>query len=302
MKKPVKQTVDYDDGTQDVLLYTPPLEGIHAYALHDPDCDVFFRRRNAQGKWGYNVPRMLTSDTDRLSNWDGFPEMVPFNPREGVRMTEQIQWWWMAQLVWSKYRIDIFEKDLFSGRVFTVKEQFHLRLTRVQQDYMKEAWRQLTRDDTAFMNGSGTNAKGDPTGKCYINNTGGSSLPRLWENGCGGSTYKVAYQQVLPEMTVIKLRTLKPSEHHIWKTWKFDDPLHRCYFTYAVNSTPFLVGTRDTYTETGPWKVDPMHMLGGTHVPVPLMNDNGIVYVDRNRADVIYDMREYRNPYETKRR
>lgn len=297
MKTPVKQDVHYDDGTVDTLYYKKPFEGIYAYALHDFECDEFFRPRNAKGEWGYNVPRSLLEDKDKLKNWNGYPEMVPFKPRNGVKLTETIQYWWAAQLVWSKYRISIFPYRNSSGHLFTVKELFHTKLTKTQQEYIANAFYKLTADQTAFTNGSGTNDRNEPTGRCFLTNTGGPDLPILWENGCGGNTYKVGYKEVNSEMEYIELVTLKASEYSTWCTWKYDDPEHRWAFTYATNETPFLVGTINTLTNKGPWKVDAMHFLDGADVIVPLISNEGHVFVKASRVEIIRELYKYRRPY-----
>jgi hypothetical protein len=300
-RQPVKHITYYDEGSQVEMTYRAPLSGMYAYALYDYHTVKYFRPKDARGNWGYSVPRMLQDDRDHLPNDDGFPHTVPFSPRDGVRLTEKIQWFMVAQLTWSKYRIDILEKDI-DGRSIPVKSQFYQRLTRLQQDFIKAAWKKLTRDDTAFTNHSGTwNKKtGEATGIDFINETGaGLSYPRLWELGCGGSTYLINQKEIPAGATSIELKALRVKDYHIWRSWKFTDPRYRCFFTFATNITPYLVGTRDTFTEVGPWRVNQMDMLLGPDVILPVLteNESGVVTVAADRVKIISQMYDYPYPY-----
>lgn len=299
MKQVLRQDVHLSNGTVIQTYPEQTLPGLYAYIKHDQETSFYYRPRDARGNWGYNVPRMLVSDRDHLDNTDGFPEAVPMSPRDGIRLTEELQWFIVGQFCWSRYWIDILEKELPGGRVVTVKEQFHSKLNRTQQDFLKEAFRQCFRDDTAFSNHSGIFNKktGEWTGKSFIHDTGGPDLPRMWELSCGGSTHKVASTTVTEDMEFIELVALKPSDYRTFRQHKFDDPRYRHEFFFAVNSTPFKVGTRDTLTNTPPWKADEMHFLGGAHVPLPFMSIHGKVKVARVRVQTLRDMREFRYPY-----
>lgn len=294
----VQQDVYFDNGTMVQTFPERTLPGIFAYMKHDQETAFYFRKRDARGNWGYNVPRMLQSDTDHLPNDKGFPEMVPMRPRDGIRLTEELQWFIVAGFCWSRYRIDIYEYDA-AGRTVTVKEQFYRKLHMVQQDYLKEAFRQCFRDDTAFSNHSGIYNKktGEWTGKSFIHDKGGPGLARMWELSCGGSTHMVATSDVPDDMEYIPLLALKPTDYKIWRRYKFDDPNVRHFFFYATNTTPYKVGTRDTLTNIGPWKAYEMHFLDGAHVPLPFMSNTGRVEVQRIRVEILRDMREFRYPY-----
>lgn len=304
MKRVTSQIIYYNDETQEEVFYKSPLEGVYAYMKHDQETEFYFRKRNAAGDYGFPVPRSLESDTDHLSNWDGFPEMVPMRPRDGIQLTEQIQWFIVAQWAWSKWKVDILETEIpipgtSQMRVWTVKEQFRHKLNQIQQEYLKEAFRQCFRDDTAFSNHSGiwNKREGDWTGKSYIHDTGGPSLARMWELSCGGSTHKVNSKEVRPDMEYIELMALRPGEYKTWRRYRYDDPKVRHFFFFAVNSTPFAVGTRNTLTKRPPWKADEMHFLGGADVPLPFMSNTGKVEVMASRVEILRDMREFRYPY-----
>ena len=92
-----------------------------------------------------------------------------------------------------------------------------------------------------------------------------------------------------------KVKTLRTSDYEEWKNWTFLD--HPQFFTLATNATPFLAGTKDTVTMTGPWKVDPMHYLDGKHVPGPIISDAGHVFVEPNRVRMLSPQEPTPNPY-----
>lgn len=243
----------------------PP--GVFAFVLHDYQTSEYFRN-----DWNYSVPRGLFADNDKLKNDQGWPEMVPFEPRVGVKLTEPLQWFWFKQLILSYYG----HPDIN-------------RLSSAQKEFIKEAWRGLTKGHTAFCNGKGTDTCWD-----FIRDVNeGGELPILWENTCGGSL--VELYSTAPYAKGYKVKTLKTADYGIWKDWTFLD--HPQFFTFATNATPFLVGTKDTFTKTGPWKVDPMHYLGGKHVPVPIISNAGYVYVKTNRARILRAEEPTPRPY-----
>lgn len=253
-----------------------PATGVYGFLLHDFQTTHYFRPKDASGNWGYSVPRGLLEDKDKLDNDKGWPQMVPGDPRLGVRLTENLQWFWVLQLVLSKYGIDI----------EPTRASFEAKLSKAQRDYIGNAWRKLTRDDTAFTNGSGTWSKqtGENTGVDFINRIGmDKPLPRLWENGCGGTVVEL-YART-PERQGYKAKTLKPSEFAAWRNWNFRT--HRSRFVIATNSTPYLVGTREEITLVGPWRVNGMHFLDGSDVVLPLMSESGYVYFRANRVQIL---------------
>lgn len=239
------------------LLPRPP--GVFAFVLHDFQTSEYFRE-----DWNYSVPRGLLEDKDKLKNDKGWPEMVPTSPRIGVKLTERLQRFWFNQLMLS----------YFGHTDFSL-------LSPTQKEFITEAWRGLTKGHTAFCNGRGTDTCWD-----YIRGVNeGAELPILFENTCGGNL--VELYSATPSTKGYKVKTLKTSEYELWKDWTFLD--HRERFTLATNATPFLVGTKDTLTNTGPWKVDPMHYLGGKHVPVPLISEAGYVFIKANRLRILHE-------------
>jgi hypothetical protein len=282
MRHVVRQELFYNDNSVQNILAERLVEGMFVFMKHDFQTSFYYR----QG-WGRSVPRMLQSDSDHLTNDDGFPQMVPGKPRIGVRMDYGIQWFIVKQFVLSRYGI------MLTG---DIERGFKSVLSTTQQTFIKEAFRQAFRDDTAFTNHSGIyNKRTGWSGKSFIHNTGGPSLPRIWENSCGGSTHRVNQKLITDDMDWIEVATLDPAKFHEWREYNFID--NREYFVFATNSTPYLVGTRNTLTKTGPWKVDPMHMLGGAHVPLPLMSAGGKLQFERRRVEIMYNMTEFRTPY-----
>lgn len=249
-------------GVPNPLPPRPPLRrppGIFAFVLHDYQTDEFFR-----SDWNYSVPRGLLEDKDKLKNDRGWPEMVPLRPRVGVKLTEELQWFWFKQLILSYYGHSDFN-----------------RLSAAQKEFIREAWRGLTKGHTAFCNGKGTDTCWD-----YIRDVNrNAELPVLWENTCGGSV--VELHSAEPYSKGYKVKMLKTSDYELWKDWTFLD--HRERFTLGTNATPYLVRTKDTFTKTGPWKVDPMHYLDGKDVPVPLISDAGHVFIETNRVRILHD-------------
>lgn len=253
------------------MLPPPPFgrrpSGIFAYALHDFETREYFRR-----DWGYAVPRGLFEDKDKLKNRLGWPEMVPFEPREGVKLTEELQRFWFKQLILSRYGHTLFDQ-----------------LTAEQKDYIVNAWRGLTKGHTAFCNGRGTDSCRD-----YIRNVNkGKQLPILWENTCGGNTIELNSTAVYAKGH--KVKTLRTSDYETWKDWTFLD--HPQFFTFGTNATPYKSGTEDTFTKAGPWKVNPMHYLDGNHVPVPIISDAGHVFVEPDRVRILDVSEATPSPY-----
>jgi len=250
-------------GVPNPLPPRPPLRrpsGIFAFVLHDYQTSEYFRQ-----DWNTSVPRGLFDDTDRLKNERGWPEMVPLQPRVGVKLTERLQWFWFKQLILSYYGHSDFN-----------------RLSAAQKEFIREAWRGLTKGHTAFCNRRGTDTCWD-----YINGVNeGAELPILFENTCGGTVVELHSAEPHPKKGY-KVKTLKASDFELWQDWTFLD--HRERFTLGTNATPYLVRTKDTFTKTGPWKVDQMHYLGGKDVPVPLISDAGHVFIQTNRVRILHD-------------
>ena len=105
----------------------------------------------------------------------------------------------------------------------------------------------------------------------------------LWENTCGGTTVQLNSEHIFAKG--YEVRTLRLSDYEKWKNWTFLD--HPQFFTFGTNATPFQAGTKDTFTTKGPWKVDPMHYLGGKHIPVPILSKAGHVFVEPNRVRIL---------------
>ncbi|MCI0551878.1 MAG: hypothetical protein L0287_13060, partial [Anaerolineae bacterium] len=103
------------------------------------------------------------------------------------------------------------------------------------------------------------------------------------ENSSGGSLIELYSNHLYAKG--FRVKTLKTSDYATWKDWTFRD--HPQFFTFATNATPYLVGTKDTFTMTGPWKVDPMHYLVGKHVPVPIISDFGYVFIKTHRVRIL---------------
>jgi hypothetical protein len=259
------------DGVAHPLPWQPPLvgrgPGVFAYVLHDYETEEFFRK-----DWGYPVPRGLLKDNDKLKNDNGWPEMVPFEPRVGVKLTRDLQWFWFRQLVLSYFG----HTDMGSLRPD-------------QMDFMLNAWRGITKGHTAFMNHKGTDTCWD-----YIRNVNrDEELPMLFENTCGGTTIELTSDK--PHAKGYKVRTLRTSDYETWKDWTFLD--HPQFFTFGTNATPYRSGTKDRFSTTGPWKVDPMHYLEGRHVPVPIISEKGHVFVEPNRVRILRRNEATPSPY-----
>jgi hypothetical protein len=245
----------------------PREPGVFAFVLHDYQTPAFFRK-----DLGYSVPRGLLVDDDRLKNQQGWPEMVPFNPRVGVKLTEELQWFWFRQLVLS-----------YKGHTEID------RLSAADMDFMKNAWRGITKGHTAFCNNRGTDTCRD-----FIRNVNkNEELPVLWENTCGGSLVQLHTSEKYAKG--YKVKTLRTSEYNQWKNWTFVD--HPQFFTFGTNATPFRAGTTDTYSIKGPWKVDPMHYLDGKHVPVPIISEEGHVFVEPERVRLLNPREPTPGPY-----
>lgn len=253
------------------ILPPPPFRGrpagVFAFMLHDYQTSEFFRK-----DWGYSVPRGLLEDKDGLKNTQGWPEMVPFQPRVGVKLTEELQWFWFKQLVLSYYgHTDV------------------SRLTPPEMDFLTNAWRGITKGHTAFCNNKGTDTCRD-----FIRNVNkDEELPVLWENTCGGTTVELNSDAVYSKGH--KVKTLRTSDYETWKDWTFID--HPQFFTFGTNATPYRARSTDTLSTTGPWKVDPMHYLDGKHVPVPIISKAGHVFVEPHRVRILNSWEPTPSPY-----
>lgn len=221
----------------------PP--GVFAFVLHDWQLEQFKYK-----------PRSLFSPTDSLGDDKGYPEMCPFNPRIGVKLTERLQWWWFGQL-------------RLSAGVHSA--QAGLSAPGMSIAELKNKWRGLTKGFTAFMNNKGTDEYRD-----YINKANeGADLPQLFENTCGGTTIELFNKSIYAKG--YKVKTLKTSDYVIWKGFTFRS--HPQYFTKATNATVISYG--------GKWRVDPMHYLDGADVPVPIISETGYVFIDPARVRVL---------------
>lgn len=259
----------------------PP--GVWGQALHDfesPDEwpeDPSFRPMYFRDDLGYPVPRSLANPKDRLNDAKGFPEMVPGDPRVGVKLTKRIQWFIVKLFVLSKYGILLIE-DERQGKTF--ESEFKRLLTRAQQDYIKNAWRGHTKSFTAFTNQRGTDNCID-----YINGVtnGSNELPVLWENVTGGTLLRLESLRVYRQG--YKILALKTSDYLIWRNWTPYD--HPGYFTDPTNSTPYALDGK-TLTLRGPWRADRFHYLGGS-APVwtPIMSNTGFFYIRKNRIRIL---------------
>lgn len=245
---------------------TPPAarpEGFYGVVLHDWETSVYYSTR-----FGTSVPRSLYDPRDKLENDEGYPEMCPLIPRMGVKLTEKFQWFWCKQLVLSAYGIDLIETP-----TSTLQDEFYRRLSVPQQNYIKEAWRRLTKGHTAFCNGRGTDTCWD-----YIRDVNrGAELPILFENTCGGHT--VQFVQPAPYASGYKVKMLDQLKYNLWKDWTYKS--HPQFFTFAVNSTVIRWGAY--------WRCDPFHFLDGKDVPVPLISFVGYSYIDRRRIQILKD-------------
>jgi hypothetical protein len=253
-----------------------PQTGVYGFLLHDFQT-AFYKFK----------PRGLTSGTDHLDDDKGWPQMVPGAPRLGVKLTEPLQWYWCKQLVLSKFKIHI----------DPTRASFEARLNTAQRDYIKKAWRGLTRDDTAFTNHSGTwNKKtGLNTGADYITRQGLSlQPPKLWENGCGGTVVELV-SRTPDGRGYYRAKTLKVSDFSVWSGWTFLDHPER--FVIATNATPYLVGTKDTFTRVGPWRVNGMHFIDPADVVVPLMSESGYLDFRADRVRVLEPGSVWPEPY-----
>ena len=241
--------------------------GVFAFVLHDFQTDYYFRK-----DWGYSVPRGMFEDRGPLKNDQGWPEMVPFEPRVGVKLTEELQWFWFKQLVLSYFGYTDFQK-----------------LTPMERVFIENAWRGITKGHTAFCNDKGTDTCWD-----FIRNVNkNKDLPVLWENTCGGSTVQLSSADIRAKG--YKVKTLRVSDYEKWKNWTFLD--HPQFFTFGTNSTPYLTGTKNTFTTKGPWKVDPMHYLDGKHIPVPILSEAGHAFVEPNRVRLLNPWEQTPSPY-----
>lgn len=215
-----------------------PPAGIFAFVLYDWMLAMYDYK-----------PRSLYSPTDGLADDHGYPQMVPLDPRIGVKLTERLQWWWFEQLAFAAPRMGM--EDL------------------------KNAWRGLTKRQTAFCNNAGTEQTGGR--RNYINdwNTSAREYPILWENTCGGHVVELYSREEYARG--YKVKALKVSDYDKWKGWNLRT--HPQYFTKATNATVIPYGDK--------WRVDAMHYLGGADVPIPLMSETGFLYIAKERVRLL---------------
>lgn len=250
----------------------PP--GIWAQALHDYDRPEYFR-----ADLNRSVPRSLFDPRDKLKDDSGYPEMIPLSPRVGVKLSKALQWFWVKQLVYAKFRIEIKEREIGDIRI-PIERDFELKLSPAQREYIKEAWRGLTKGHTALTNGAGTDTRADFINRLRMSNQPGD-LPILWELTSGGSLLKLHSRESYG--TGYKVLTLSLNRFQEWKDWIYID--HPGFFSFATNSTPF--GFDGELSRLGPWRVDNFHYLGGIPVPVPLISDLGFLYIRKDRVRLL---------------
>jgi len=229
-----------------------PPAGLFAYVLFDWQLAMYDYK-----------PRSLFDPRDGLNDDQGYPQTCPFSPRPGVQLTERLQWFWVEQLCVSKYR---------RGWKY---------LTPDKQIVIKEAWRGLTKSQTALTNRRGTDVCWD-----YIRGINeDADLPMLFENACGGTTIELSNRKLYSKGYEVK--TLRVRDYDKWKNWTFLD--HPQYFAIATNATVIPDG--------GKWRVDPFHYLGGADVPFPILSEAGVVYVAPERVRILGEGEPFPYPY-----
>jgi len=241
---------------QIVISKLVPNTGHFAYILHDWQTSRYF-----SSIYNRSVPRSLYDPKDKLKDDAGYPEMCPLEPREGVKLSANLQWFWMGQLCLSAFGIFINNKD-----------QFYAKLNTIQRNYITNAWLGLTKSWTAFMNGAGTEYESNRRNYITEWHIKSNEYPILFENTCGGSSVELFNHELYGKG--YKVKTLRPDTYNLWKDFTFKT--HPQYFTFASNSTVIRYGNY--------WRVEPFHYLDGKHVPVPLISNNGYVYVEANRV------------------
>jgi hypothetical protein len=250
----------------------PP--GVWAQARHDSERPEYFRK-----DLGYSVPRSIFDPRDKLTDSKGFPETVPLSPRNGVKLTRELQWFWFAQLILSLYGIKIRESRE-GDRIVTWEEDFARKLAPAQREKMLVAWAGLTKSFTAFTNGSGTD---DPTRRDYVRKLrlGARELPILWELTCGGSLLRL--HSAANSGAGYKVLALNPARYNEWKDYDFKR--NPGFFTLATNSV--AKNLQGDFSIVGPWRVTPFHYLDNKDVPIPIMSNLGFVYIRADRVRIL---------------
>ena len=239
-----------------------------AYFLHDWESPKYF-----SDAYHRSVPRSLVDPNDKLKDDSGYPEMVPMEPRVGVKLTEPLQWFMMKQLVLSKYGINLIESDI--GGTNTFKSQFYKFLDVKQRNYMVNAFLGLTKSWTAFMNGAGTELESGRRNYITEWNLDSKEYPMLFENSCGGNTHELASLGLYSKGYKIKM--LRVADYPLWRNYNYIT--HPQFFVKATNSTVIRFGSN--------WRVDPFHYLDGRDVIVPLFCNENFVYVDADRVQLL---------------
>ena len=232
---------------------TLPPGKILAYVLHDQETAF------------YNfTPRSIVNPNDKLQNDVGYPEIVPLLFRDYVDLTEAWQWFWFDQLMLSMFG----HTDLNL-------------LAQVEQDFIKNAWRGLTKGYTAFCNGKGTNDAHD-----YINNNTLDGFPGLSQLSCGGNVVELLdanlvtrYGQYYYKVKVLDGTKPPPLSKDV------NHATAPQVVNVATNSTPF--GFDGNPATSGPWKVDHFHYLNGKPVYFPVAS-KGIPVSERGFDDAGY--------------
>jgi hypothetical protein len=271
---------------------TLPTGVLWARALHDYESP---EKLDASGRYvpdppsahyyradlGYPVPRSLYAK-DRLDDAKGFPEMIPGDPRVGVKLDRRLQWFWFKILVLAKTGVELVER-IEAGRLVTFEDQYKRRRANgiINPDmdlFLKNAWRGLTKSFTAFTNQKGTDNCIDFI-RGISNNT--NQLPILWENTTGGALLRLESDRVYRQG--YKILALNPADYALWKNWT--PASHPGFFTEATNSLPF--GFDGIPTLRGPWRVDRFHYLNGSPVFVPILSNTGYFYIRKNRIRIM---------------
>jgi len=235
---------------------------IYAFVLHDWQL----------AKYDYK-PRSLFDPNDGLLDTVGYPEMVNLTPRPGIRLTEQLQWFMVKQLVLSKYNKNVNNKQEFFGR-----------LSSEEREYIVRAFCGLTKSQTAFTNNAGTEEESGRRNYIAGWNTGGE-FPILFENTCGGTTVELFSN--IKYANGYKIKTLRNSDYEIWKNRTYKS--HPQYFTKAVNAT--------VIPYQGKWRIDAMHYLDGKEVAIPIISETGYSFIATDRVILLNWNNSIPSPY-----
>jgi hypothetical protein len=211
----------------------------------------------------------------------GVPQMVPFNPRDGTKMTEEWQWFLMNQQLYYMFGLENFNED---------PSYNYRHLSRDNRDRITK-WFNVVFDDHRFL----TNDRGVNNCRNYI--TGerlDKQLPMIWEVACAVNTI---------ELVSTRRIMTQNSEWYEVKTLKGDRPPSVRDINYKTSPEFIHVAVTWQKAANGTYSTGDFPQVWNAfgynkHSLYPLVSPEGKVLVETSRVKILPTGVRFTTPFE----